>query len=245
MIILSSEELTRYHRQIIIPEIGEEGQKKLKSAGVFISGLGGLGSLSAYYLVSAGIGRLEIAEKDRVEAGNLNRQILHFTDDIGKPKAESAMEKLERLNPACRIEPFRGEVLEENVVDLVRECSLIVDGTDNYRTRRYLNLASIRKGIPFIFGGVDGFDGMVSTFIPGQTPCFECLFPEKEYQEKTPGVLGPVAGLVASIQVLEAIKYLVGLDGLLKGRLLLIHGSDMTFRQINLERNPDCPVCYA
>jgi len=240
---LSSEESTRYHRQIIIPEIGQQGQIKLKNASVFLSGLGGLGSVSAYYLVAAGIGHLRLVDRDRVELGNLNRQILHWTDDINRPKTDSAIEKLCRLNPECRIEAFHEEIREDNVLDLIGDCSLIVDGTDNVRTRKVLNRASLQKGIPFIVGGVEGLSGMATTLIPDQTPCFECIFPLTASQQRVPGVLGPLPGLVASIQVLEAVKLILGISGILKCRLLLIQGAEMHFKTINVERNPDCDVC--
>ncbi|MDM8549832.1 HesA/MoeB/ThiF family protein [Desulfobacterales bacterium HSG2] len=241
---LSFKEKIRYDRQIIIPEIGEEGQKKLKNASVFIAGAGGLGSVSSYYMAAAGIGFLKIVDRDHVDLSNLNRQILHRTSDIAISKAESALEKLRELNPCCHIRAVREEIRDENVLELIGDCKIIMDATDNTGTRRILNKACFLKGIPFIHGGINGFNGMVTTFVPGETSCFECLFPAKTTQrDDKVGALGPMAGLVASVQTLEAIKIILGMGGGLKGRLLYIKAADMSFREIRLERNPDCHVC--
>ena len=235
--------MERYNRQIMMPEIGKRGQEKLKEARIFLAGLGGLGSVSAFYLVAAGVGALRIADGDRVEISNLNRQIIHWTDDIGKLKTDSAMEKLRRLNPDCEIECVPRIAQEDNIHELIEGCTLIMDGTDNLDSRYALNRGALEKKIPFIFGGVDGFNGMVTTFVPGETPCLECLFPKKTFKKKMPGVLGPVPGIVACIQVIEAIKLVLGLGGDLKGRLLYLRTSDMRFRQIDVDRNPGCQVC--
>jgi adenylyltransferase/sulfurtransferase len=240
---LSPEEYARYNRQIILPEIGPTGQDKLKKAKVFISGLGGLGSVIAYYVVAAGVGYVRLVDRDEVEMDNLNRQILHWTDDIGKNKTDSAIDKLKRLNPNCELDAFFEEVREDNIIDLIGDCRYIADGTDNLETRRILNIASVMKGIPFVLGGVEGFNGMTTTFVPNETPCLECLFPHQESANKAMGVLGPVPGLVASIQVLEIIKLILNIETLLKGRLLHIRGTDMTFKSIKVERNPDCEIC--
>jgi adenylyltransferase/sulfurtransferase len=241
--VLNTEQRLRYQRQLILPEIGETGQEKLKSARICIAGLGGLGSISSYYMAAAGIGFIRIIDSDCVAPENLNRQIIHRTEDLSRPKTESAMEKLQALNSHCNIEPVQQKINEENAVSLVSDCALILDATDNLETRKVLNRASVSKGIPFIYGGINGFNGMVSTLIPGQTPCMECLFPLNSEQTNTIGVIGPVAGLVASIQSLEAIKLLLGMDGLLKYRLLYFRGADMSFKEIRVEKNPDCKVC--
>jgi len=244
MTTLSSEETIRYHRQLILPEIGTEGQKKLKQARVFIAGVGGLGSVSAYYMAAAGIGSLRMADMDCVEAGNLNRQILHGTGDIGRPKTQSALEKLRNLNPHCYIEPIQGIIQEGNILDWVEDCAVILDATDNLEARKVLNRASRLKNIPLIYGGVNGFTGMVTTLIPGQTPCMECLFPQEARQTESPiGIVGPIPGVIASIQSLEAIKLILGMNGLLKNKLIYFDGMDMTFRKIEMEKNPDCKVC--
>jgi adenylyltransferase/sulfurtransferase len=241
---LSSEEKIRYSRQMMMPEIGEAGQKKLKEAKVFIAGLGGLGSVSAYYLAAAGVGFLKITDMDQVSLGNLNRQILYQTDDIKKPKTASALEKLGALNPLCRIEAVQAEIREDNVTELVGDCRIIVDATDNPETRKIINRVSVSQKIPFIYGGINGFSGMVSTFIPSKTtPCFECLFPQDSVKRGKYPALGPAAGLVASIQCLEAIKIIVEMDGLLTSKLLYIEGTDMSFKEIRVKKNPACKVC--
>ncbi len=245
MTILSSEELTRYNRQIIIPEIGEQGQKKLRQAKVFIAGLGGLGSVSAYYMAAAGVGTLKIADMDHVILGNLNRQILYGVNDISRPKTEAALEKLRELNPLCHILSVQDEICDENVMDMVADCEIILDATDNPETRKVLNRASVSKKIPFVYGGVNGFSGMVTTFVPGETPCFECLFPQKSVKKKDIPALGPAVGIVASVQSLEVIKIILGTDILLKNKLLYIEGLDMTFKEIRVKRNPNCKVCQS
>ncbi len=242
---LTQEEKLRYARQLIIPEIGEEGQKKIKEAKVFVAGIGGLGSISSYYLTAAGIGCLKIVDKDKVDCSNLNRQIIHWSDNIGELKSQSSSRKLKSLNPNCSIEAIHAEITEKNCMELIGDCSVIVDAMDNMSTRRILNAASVKKRIPFIYGGVHQLDGMASTFIPGKTPCLECVFPSirSESAAPPPGVLGPVPGVIASIQVIETIKIIAGLSGLLTGRLLFFSGYDMSFREFKINRDPDCPVC--
>ena len=231
---------------MILPEIGEKGQMKLRKSRVFLTGLGGLGSVSAYYLAAAGIGCLRLVDKDRVELGNLNRQILHFSDNIGETKADSAGEKLRRLNPHCRIEALHEAITRENAEEIAGNADLIVDGTDNVETRRILNRVSLKKKIPFIFGGVDGLTGMATMFVPGKTPCFECLFPEKINTKGPLGVLGPLPGIIAGIQALVAVKFLAGLPhGLLESKMLYVDGKTMNFRTIQMEKNLQCRVCGA
>ena len=243
---LSPEEALRYKRQVNLPQIGEEGQKKLQRSRIFLAGLGGLGSISAYYLVAAGVGRLRAVDKDRVELGNLNRQLLHFTGDMGESKAESAKKKLQNLNPHCRIETCHEAISEDNVDTLVGDAHLIVDGTDNIETRKILNRVSIKKRIPFFLGGVDGLTGMATTFIPGETPCFECLFPEGTPDKGPPGVLGPLPGIIGALQSLAVINFLVGIPhGLLSSRMLYVDGETMNFRMLKMGKNPRCRVCGA
>ena len=241
--MLTRDDMHRYDRQIRLPEIGEIGQKKLSRKSILIVGLGGLGSISAYYLAAAGVGHLRIVDRDRVAMDNLNRQIIHCTHDIERPKVDSAREKLKRLNPDCRIEPVFTDFSDINGSDLAAGTDLIVDATDNISARRILNRASISHRIPYIYGGINGFDGMVSTFVPGDTPCFECLFPQNMFSEGRVGVVGPTAALVASIQVLETIKIIIGTGRLLKNELLYIQGANMACRKISIERNPACQAC--
>ena len=243
---LSPEETLRYHRQVILPQIGEEGQRTLQRSRIFLAGLGGLGSISAYYLAAAGVGQLRAVDKDRVELGNLNRQLLHYTDDIGEKKAESAKRKLHSLNPHCRVEALHEAISEDNGEMLVGDAHLIVDGTDNLETRRILNRVSLKKGIPFFFGGVDGLTGMSTTFIPGKTPCFECLFPDGTPDKGPPGVLGPLPGIIGALQALAVINFLVGVPhGLLAGRILYVDGATMNFKMIEMGKNSRCRVCGA
>ncbi|MFH0994758.1 MAG: HesA/MoeB/ThiF family protein [Pseudomonadota bacterium] len=243
MKMLSFEETIRYNRQLILPEIGLHGQIKLKQARVLIAGVGGIGSVSAYYLAAAGIGSIRIADGDCVEIGNLNRQILHGTGDIGKPKTLSALEKLRNLNPYCAVEPIQEIISHENVLDMVEGCSVILDGTDNLNVRKILNRASISKGIPFVYGGVEGFSGMVTTFVPGRTLCLECFFSRDTGQKDPIGIIGAVPGVIASIQSLEAIKLILGIGKLLTNKLLVFNGMGMSFRKIEMEKNPDCLIC--
>lgn len=241
----TEEEMLRYSRQIMIPEVGEEGQQKIKAAKVFVAGIGGLGSVSSYYLAAAGIGHLKIVDRDKVDATNLNRQIIHWTSDIGILKSESGGRKLRSLNPNCNVEAIQAEITASSCADLVGDCALIVDAMDNMKGRRILNAASIQKGIPYLYGGVHQLDGMVTTFIPGKTPCLECVFPgsDKEPSSAPQGILGPVPGVIACIQAMEAIKIILGMPGLLAGRLLSFSGCDITFREFKIHRDPQCPVC--
>jgi adenylyltransferase/sulfurtransferase len=240
---LSTQEAIRYKRQIAIPAFGEEGQKKLKRASIFIAGLGGLGAVSAYYLAAAGVGRLKIADKDHVELENLNRQILYSTRDVGRSKSESAFEKLHALNPMCRINALKVEIRKDNALELIGDCHIIVDATDNLNTRKYLNSVSVAKHIPFVYGGIDGFAGMVTTFVPGDTPCLECLFPQPTATTKKVGAMGPTPGMIGAIQSLEAIKICLGMKDLLKNVLLCINGMDMGIKKLNLKKDPDCHCC--
>jgi len=247
---LSPEEKKRYDRQLILPEIGQKGQNILKHSRILVAGLGGLGSVSAFYMAAAGIGHLNIVDMDVVEIGNLNRQILHGTRDIDRPKARSAFETLKDLNPDCHITAFEKEIAEETIDELGENVDLILDGTDNMETRRILNRFSLKKKTPYIYGGIDGFYGMVATFLPGETPCLECLFPRgisknrPAEKKKKIGAIGPVPGMVASIQSMEAVKQLLGIkESALKNRLLYIDARTMSFEKIKIEKNPNCPAC--
>ncbi|MBI9086716.1 MAG: HesA/MoeB/ThiF family protein [Desulfobacterales bacterium] len=246
--MLTSEEKQRYSRQMIMAEIGEAGQERLGAARVLVAGLGGLGSISALYLAAAGIGCLCLVDNDAVALENLNRQLLHHTHDLGRPKTDSAAQKLSALNPCCRIEAVRERITAENAARMAAGCDLILDATDNASTRAALNRAALELGIPFVFGGVSGMDGMVTTVVPGRTPCLECIFPNLAETDSPAPVpaLGPVVGIIASIQSLEAIKWFLGLEeDLLVGKLLSIQGRSLRFRTVSLKRNPACPACGA
>jgi len=243
--MLTCDDMHRYDRQIRLPEIGEIGQKKLSRKSILIVGLGGLGSISAYYLAAAGVGHLRIVDRDRVALDNLNRQIIHCTHDIERPKVDSAREKLKRLNPDCRIEPVFTDFSDINGSDLAAGSDLIVDATDNLATRHVLNRVSLEKNIPYIFGGVDGWDGNAATFIPGKTACLACLFPRDRVQERAEpaSAVGPAVGVIASAQSLEALLILLGLGPRLAGRMLDFRGLGMIFKTIQFNRNPDCDLC--
>jgi len=243
--MLTDEESRRYSRQVALPEIGIEGQLRLTAGRVMVVGLGGLGSIAAYYLAAAGVGYLKLIDRDRVALENLNRQILHTTFDLERPKSESAAEKLGRLNPHCRIEAVHTTIDEGNAVALLADCALIFDATDNRETRQVLNRLSLQRHVPFVFGGISSWEGMASTFIPGCTACFSCLFPLKAEKNEAPPppVLGPTAGLIASIQCLETLRLLTGATPQLAGRLLRFSGLTMEFRMLQIDRNPLCPVC--
>ncbi|RPH84629.1 MAG: HesA/MoeB/ThiF family protein [Desulfobacteraceae bacterium] len=240
--MLSDREVERYDRQIIIQGFGIEGQEKLKKSRVLIAGVGGLGSPAALYLAAAGIGSLRLVDRDQVELSNLNRQILHWEEDLGRYKAESARGKLSRLNPEVAIEIVQEEIREENLSDLMAGCDLIIDGLDNFPTRYLINRFIQKKGLPFIYGGILGMMGMTTFIWPGQTPCLKCLFPQAPEPKKFP-VLGTTPGIIGLIEANEAIKYLVGIGKLLTGRLLVYNGQELRFSEVSIERNPECPAC--
>ena len=240
---LTDQDLARYNRQIILPEFGEEGQKKLRQATVFVAGAGGLGSPVSLYLACAGIGRITLVDCESVDLSNLNRQILHWEEDVGEKKVASGNWKLRRLNSTVNVDPHATRVTAENAMELLDGADLVIDCLDNMETRSILNEACFRKGIPFLHGGVRGLMGEVTTIIPGQTPCLECLFPRGTEKTEPFPVFGATAALVASLQVMEAIK-LLGLFGkLLAGRMLYINGCDMQFLSIQMKQNPQCRIC--
>jgi molybdopterin/thiamine biosynthesis adenylyltransferase len=235
-------ERERYDRQIMIPEIGEEGQERLKKARVFIAGAGGLGSPIAIYLAAAGVGRIRLVDRDTVDVSNLNRQVLHWEKDTGRRKVESAREKLTGLNPHVTLEALVESIEETNVFQLTEGFDAIVDAMDNLPTRYLLNKAAIEHRIPFIHGAVRGFEGRVMTVIPGETPCLRCMYRGPVPAEKFP-VIGVAPGLIGVIQATEVIKYIVGAGSLLTHRLLLYDGLDLKFTEFQVKRNPNCDHC--
>jgi adenylyltransferase/sulfurtransferase len=240
--MLTVNELERYDRQIMIADIGEDGQEKLKRARVFISGAGGLGSSSAIYLTAAGVGMIRVVDHDRVELSNLNRQILHWDEDVGKKKASSATEKLKKLNHEVKIEAIEETITEANVFQLVANFDLIVDAMDNLPTRYLLNKVALEKNIPFFHGAVYGFEGRAMTIIPGKTACLRCVYRGVIPEEKFP-VIGVIPAVIGCIQATEVIKYIVGIGELLKNRLLIYDGLDMKFTEFKVKKDPQCEHC--
>lgn len=238
--MLDQSELIRYNRQLIIPDFGEEGQRKLKDSHVVIVGMGGLGCASATYLTAAGVGHITIVDFDTVELSDLNRQILYWEDEIGERKVAVAQRKLSKLNPAVEITPIFAKIMEENVLSITDGAQVVVDGLDNSATRLVVNSACIKQKIPYIYGGVSRLRGMITTIIPGQTPCLACLSPEGVGGL---GVLGITPALIANLQALEAIKLLIGHSPSLAGKLLLFNGDDMKFQVHEIRRNESCSVC--
>ena len=241
--MLDQNELIRYNRQLMMPDFGEESQKKLKSSSIVIAGIGGLGCTAATYLTAAGVGQITIVDFDTVELSDLNRQVLYWEEDIGEKKVTVAREKLYRLNPAVEIIPVFTRITEENASSVINGAQVVVDGLDNLATRLIINSACVELRIPYIYGGVSRFRGMVTTMIPGETPCLACGYPESTGRGGGHGVLGVVPALIANLQALEAIKLLIGRRPSLAGRLLLFHGEDAQFRTYDLARNESCPVC--
>ncbi len=240
--MLDIEELERYDRQIMIDSFGKEGQEKLKNAKVIIAGCGGLGSPITIYLAAAGVGTIRIIDHDKVSLSNLNRQILHWDNDIGRNKVESASEKLVLLNKHVNIEPISETISEDNISSLTDGFDAIVDAMDNLSTRYLLNKAAIKNNIPFFHGAVYGLEGRVMTIIPGETACLRCVYRGIVPQEKFP-VIGVTPGIIACIQATEAIKYLVGIGTLLTNRLLVYDGLNLKFTELTVKRNPDCEHC--
>lgn len=240
--MLTPSERERYDRQIMISEIGQEGQEKLKRSRVVIAGSGGLGSPIAIYLTAAGIGMIRVIDHDEVALSNLNRQILHWDEDIGKKKVDSARTKLRNLNRAVEIEAIEETITEGNVSHLVDGFDVIIDAMDNLPTRYILNRCAIEKNIPFFHGAVNGFEGRVMTILPGETACLRCMYRGPVPQEKFP-VIGVTPAVIGSIQATEVIKYLVGIGKLLTNRLLIYDGLKVTFREFTVNQNPNCDHC--
>ncbi len=238
--MLTRESRERYDRQILL--LGEDGQERIRDARVFIAGAGGLGSPVAIYLAAAGIGRITIADFDTVDPSNLNRQILHWSDDVLRMKIDSAREKLAKINPDVEIEVISEKIDENNVSKLVGGSDLIVDAMDNFRARYLLNKAAIVRNIPLFHGAVHGFDGQVTTIIPGETACLRCIFPDDPLEGVFP-IIGATCGVVASIQVTEVLKYISCTGTLAANRLLFWNGADTTMSEIQVERDPECVDC--
>jgi adenylyltransferase/sulfurtransferase len=245
---LSKDEVLRYSRHLIMPEVGMEGQQKLKTARVLCIGAGGLGSPLALYLGAAGVGTLGIVDFDVVDYTNLQRQIIHSTADVGRKKLDSAAEKLKAINPFLNIRTFETKLTSENALDLFSEFDIVADGTDNFPTRYLVNDACVLTGKPNVYGSIFRFEGQASVFATEEGPCYRCLYPEPPPPGLVPscaegGVLGILPGLVGVIQATEVIKLILGKGDPLVGRLLLVDALGMKFRELKLRKNPDCPVC--
>jgi molybdopterin/thiamine biosynthesis adenylyltransferase/rhodanese-related sulfurtransferase len=245
---LSADEVRRYSRHLLLPEIGLEGQRAIKGARVLCVGAGGLGSPVSFYLAAAGIGTLGIVDYDVVDFSNLQRQILHMTSDVGRPKVESARDRLAAINPEVRIETHECSLSPANAIDLVSRYDLVVDGTDNFPTRYLVNDACVLTRRPYVYGSIFRFEGQASVFAAGNGPCYRCLYPEPPPPGLVPscaegGVLGVVPGIIGTIQATEALKLVLQTGGTLVGRLLILDALQMKFREIHLKRDPQCPVC--
>jgi len=248
LIPLSHEELLRYSRHLTLPDVGLDGQAKLKDARVLLVGAGGLGSPAALYLAAAGVGTIGLVDFDLVDRSNLQRQILHGTSDIGTPKTDSARARLHDINPHVVVETFAARLSSANALDILRDFDIVVDGSDNFPTRYLVNDACVLLGKPNVYGAVFRFDGQVSVFSTPEGPCYRCLYAEPPPPDLVPscaegGVLGVLPGIIGSLQALEAIKLIVGFGETLIGRLVLFDGRRMQFRELALEKDPDCPVC--
>ncbi len=245
---LSNEEIARYSRHLIMPEVALDGQKQLKQARVLTIGAGGLGSPLAMYLAAAGIGTIGIVDFDVVDASNLQRQIIHGTSDLGRPKLESARERIEDINPNVEVETFREPLSSENALEIFEDFDVIVDGTDNFPTRYLVNDASVLTGKPNVYGSIFRFEGQASVFYAEEGPCYRCLYPEPPPPGLVPscaegGVLGILPGAIGTIQATETVKLILGIGEPLIGRLLLYDALGMRFREMKLRKDPGCPVC--
>lgn len=238
--MLKESEKQRYSRQIRL--FGEEGQEKLKRTCAFIAGAGGLGSVVSLYMVAAGFGKIIVADCDKVDLSNLNRQVLHWTGDVGKSKARSAEETLKGINPEIEVEALEETIDEKNIEVLLQGCDIIMDAMDNFPIRYLLNKTALKKGIPLFHGAICGFQGQATTVIPGKTACLRCIFPKAPPAETFPA-LGSTCGVIGSVQVTEAVKYTLGEGELLENRLLLWDGLDSRMEEISLEPNPNCKEC--
>lgn len=246
---LSDEQLERYSRHITLKEIGVRGQKKLLAAKVLIIGAGGLGAPAAMYLAAAGVGTIGIADCDKVELSNLQRQIIHTTDDVGKTKVQSAAEAINALNPDVRVKTYHAYVSSKNIAAMIEEYDFIIDGADNFPTKFLINDACVLGHKPFCHAGILRFEGQLMTYVPGVSPCYRCIFEAPPPKDAVPscreaGVIGAMAGIIGSMQALEAVKYITGQGDLLTGNMLIFDGLKMQWRKIRLpKRNHSCPVC--
>ena len=245
---LTREQILRYSRHLIMPEVGIEGQQQLKDAGILLIGAGGLGSPLGLYLAAAGVGRLGIVDFDVVDFTNLQRQIIHRTEDVGRLKVESAKERIAGINPDVEVKTFNTKISRDNILGLIKGYDIVIDGTDNFPTRYLVNDACVFQRKPNIYGSIFRFDGQSTVFHPFKGPCYRCLYPEPPPPGMVPscaegGVLGVLPGVIGLIQATEAVKLIIGKGEPLIGRLLLYNALKMEFREVTLKRDPACPVC--
>ena len=246
---LTTDQIERYSRQIMVPDLGGKAQIRLRQSRVLVIGAGGLGSPAAFYLAAAGIGTLGIVDPDKVELSNLQRQILHTTDDIGRQKVESAQAKLRRLNPDVEVKIYPTRFSEDNAVELAEGYDFMVDGSDNFATKFLVNDVAVRLGMAFSHAGIVRLQGQTMTVIPGKSACYRCLFhapppPEEILNCQQSGILGAVAGTLGTIQATEAIKYLAAFEeGLITNRLLIYDAKMMKFHSVDVEKDPNCAAC--
>ncbi len=248
MFDFTEEQIVRYSRHIILPEVGGKGQKKILEGKVLLVGAGGLGSPSAYYLAAAGVGKIGIVDMDVVDLSNLQRQILHHTGDLGRAKTDSAKEKLNALNPDVELVTYNERLSSENIMELFEDYDIIVDGCDNFPTRYLVNDACVMTGKANVHGSIFRFEGQATVFQPGNGPCYRCLYPDPPPPGMVPscqeaGVLGVLPGLIGTVQAVETLKLILGVGETLVGRLLLYDALSLRFREMKLRRDPDCPIC--
>lgn len=245
---LTEEQLERYSRQIMLEEVGVSGQRRLMDAKVLLIGAGGLGSPASMYLAAAGIGTIGIADADVVDLSNLQRQILHATADLGRAKVESAAETMRAMNPETKVKTYGTFITAENILELIQEYDFVIDATDNFESKFLINDACVMANKPFSHAGILEFQGQLMTYVPGEGPCYRCVFKEPPPKDvKTAGnavgIIGAVAGVIGSLQALEAVKYILGKGELLTGRLLTYDALKMRFRSVKLPRDAECAVC--
>ena len=245
---LRDDQIERYSRQILLPDVGGKGQEKLLNAKVLIIGAGGLGSPAALYLASAGIGTLGIVDSDKVELNNLQRQIVHSVNTVGKPKVDSAKDRLNAINPDVKVIPYNIRLTSANILDIIKDYDIVVDGSDNFPTRYLVNDACVFSNKPLSHGGIFRFDGQAITILPHKSACYRCLFSEPPPHGLVPscqeaGILGAVAGIIGVIQANEVLKYILGIGELLAGKLLVFNALDSFFRQVKVPKDLKCPEC--
>ena len=245
---LTEQQIERYSRQMILKEVGAAGQEKLLASRVLIVGTGGLGSPAAVYLAAAGVGKLGIIDADRVEVANLQRQIIHFSNDVGKEKVASAQRKIKAINPEVKVRTYLAKVTASNIAEIIKDYDFVLDATDNFPSKFLINDACYFEKVPFSHASVLGFDGQIITVLPGGTACYRCVLASPPPLGAVPscaqaGVLGTLPGVIGCLQATEALKFLMGIGKLLTDRLLIYDALQMQFRQVRVNRNPQCPVC--